>query len=248
MTEPPARWDPPDLDALRAERARPGPSPEVEARMVGRLQDALGAMRDDVPRATTSRAWSASPVGRVVTHLVALSVGVAVGTQLPRASQPPSVRVVVPAPAPQPPPPAPVAQDAHVPTAPSLPSPPTRAAPARDASVVRPQLPPAPDPAGDLAAETALLDRAHAALARGDAARALEAADAHARAFPRGQLAENRESVAVQALVHLGRNTEARARGATFRRRWPRGMLREQVDNALRSISETDSGGALQPP
>jgi hypothetical protein len=103
-------------------------------------------------------------------------------------------------------------------------------------------------PAGDLAAETALLDRAHAALARGEAARALEAADAHARSFPRGQLAENRESVAVQALVHLGRRAEARARGAAFRRRWPGGLLRERVEGALRSISETDSGEALQLP
>src|SRR5690606_6580416 len=74
---------------------------------------------------------------------------------------------------------------------------------------------------GDLAAEGQLLDRARSALARGDVDAALAAIAEHARSFGRGQLAEAREALAVQALVEAGRSDEARARAARFHKAFP---------------------------
>ncbi len=98
-----------------------------------------------------------------------------------------------------------------------------------------------PTPAGgagrdtDLAAERALLEVARTALSRGQVDAALEATQRHARRFPRGQLAEERESVWIQALVAADRPAEARQRAAEFRRRFPRSMLRPVVEAAVRS-------------
>jgi hypothetical protein len=86
---------------------------------------------------------------------------------------------------------------------------------------------------GTLAAERAVLDVARSALARGDGAHALEAAERHGRMFPRGQMAEEREAIAVQALVRLGRVDEARARGDRFRSRFPNSVLGPVIDAAL---------------
>jgi hypothetical protein len=78
---------------------------------------------------------------------------------------------------------------------------------------------------GDLAAERALLDVARTALGRGDGASSLVACDEHARTFVRGALAEEREAIAVQALVLEGRGDDARARAERFRRTHPRSIL-----------------------
>lgn len=51
---------------------------------------------------------------------------------------------------------------------------------------------------------------------------ALAGLDQHEREFPRGQLAAERELLAVQALRNLGRNDEARARGEALIARFPR--------------------------
>lgn len=77
--------------------------------------------------------------------------------------------------------------------------------------------PPQPPPAVD---ELAGLDEAQRALA-GDPARALALCEAHARAFPRGALTEEREVLAIEALVRLGRGDAARARAEAFRAAHP---------------------------
>src|SRR5262249_1082268 len=87
-----------------------------------------------------------------------------------------------------------------------------------------------------LAAERALLDVARSALASGEPARALEAALRHERTYPNGLLVEEREALAVKALVALGRNDAARARGARFVKRFPNGLMRPAVEGALQSI------------
>lgn len=84
-----------------------------------------------------------------------------------------------------------------------------------------------------LAKERAILDVARTALGRNDGAHALEAVERHAREFPRGQMTEEREAIAVQALVKLGRKDEAAARGARFRRRYPDSVLIPVIDAAL---------------
>ena len=94
--------------------------------------------------------------------------------------------------------------------------------------------PPAVGPS--LAAERALLDDARGALGAGDAAKALALADEHGRRFPRAQLGEEREAVAIQALVALGRDDEARTRAARFRAATPNSLFLPAIDSSLQSI------------
>jgi len=58
----------------------------------------------------------------------------------------------------------------------------------------------------------------------------------HARDFPEGELAEERESLQVQALVGLERYEQARKAGARFHRRFPLSIVGAVVDEALKSI------------
>jgi hypothetical protein len=95
---------------------------------------------------------------------------------------------------------------------------------------------PAPSATSSLAAERALLDDARGALGAGDAGKALALADEHGRRFPRAQLGEEREAIAIQALVALGRNDEARARAARFRAVAPNSLFMPAIDAALQSI------------
>lgn len=84
-----------------------------------------------------------------------------------------------------------------------------------------------------LASENALVSRAQAALARGRVGEALAAIAEHQRSYPRGQFVEEREALAVQALVRAGNLDAARARAERFRARYPRSMLRRAVDSAV---------------
>ena len=58
-----------------------------------------------------------------------------------------------------------------------------------------------------------------------DGAAALAATRDHERRFPGGQLVQEREAMAVRALVLLGRVPEARARTDRFRARFPGSVL-----------------------
>ncbi len=84
-----------------------------------------------------------------------------------------------------------------------------------------------------LSAERALLEPGREALARGDFARALAAAERHAHRFPRGQLVEERESLRVRALAAGGRADEAARRAAEFRERFPRSIFLPIVNAAV---------------
>jgi outer membrane protein assembly factor BamD (BamD/ComL family) len=82
----------------------------------------------------------------------------------------------------------------------------------------------------DLAAERALVDRARSALARGDTGASLEAVAAHEARFPRGRLTEERELVAIQALVRRGESGAAKARADRFRKAHPKSVFVPAVD------------------
>jgi hypothetical protein len=86
-----------------------------------------------------------------------------------------------------------------------------------------------------LAAERALLDPARTALGRGDGESALDAVHKHETRFAAGKLAEEREAIAVQALVVLHRMDEARARATRFQQRYPGSVLAPSVAAALES-------------
>lgn len=75
-------------------------------------------------------------------------------------------------------------------------------------------------PVVDEAAETKLLGDAQSAV-KSDPAAALRACDEHAKRFPGGSLAQEREALAIEALVRLGRKGEAEKRLARFRAGYP---------------------------
>jgi hypothetical protein len=85
-----------------------------------------------------------------------------------------------------------------------------------------------------LAGEAKLLNQAHAAMAT-EPQKALVIAGEHAKRYPRGQLAAERELILVQALVKLGRTREAEARGRALRKSTPSSIYGERLDTVLKS-------------
>jgi hypothetical protein len=109
-----------------------------------------------------------------------------------------------------------------------------------DPPVAARRIAPLPAPASaeggsTLAAERRLLDVARRAVTEEDGAAALAAVAEHERRFPAGLLVQEREAMAVRALVLLGRSEEARARAGRFRGRFPNSLLLPAVEAAARS-------------
>ena len=98
---------------------------------------------------------------------------------------------------------------------------------ARDDSAAAPSR---PDP---VAAEIALIDEARAS---SDPTRALQLCRDHERRFARGILREEREVVAISALISLRRFSEARDRGARFLQSYPVSAYAASVRDHLREI------------
>jgi hypothetical protein len=221
---------PPDArDALTHAKRLEGPGDAVRARMKARLVAALPPLPDGgggdgggeagTPPGAGAGALGALPKVPLWVAAAALVVGGAAGLLYPRT---PVEHVVVmhgpPLTVSTPPAPLPVAPPSATAVLPTvdmkdLPLVPVAAA---DAGPAR---------GDDLAAERAALDVARTALGRGDGANALAACDEHARKYPRGALAEEREAIAVQALVLEHRGDDARARAERFRKAHPRSIL-----------------------
>lgn len=219
-----APLDPTLAQLLESERAGCDMPADAQSRVLARLQSTLAVPL--VGGGTTpppARGGGAAGGGGLAMAGLGLLLGAAVGavgygTIAPQAH--PLGAVVRPLVIPLPAPSAPSA------TPPPTLEPPDEAPPAARAS----------NAVGrdvDLAAERALLEVARTALARGDAASALAALDAHKKRFPRGRLLEERESLAVQALAAAGKRDEARRRADQFRKRSPDSMLLPAVDEAL---------------
>ena len=84
-----------------------------------------------------------------------------------------------------------------------------------------------------VAAELRLTTAARTALAAGDAPSALHHLDEHEQRFPGGQLAQERDNLRIQALIASGDASAARLRAASFRARYPQGLLLPSVERAL---------------
>jgi TolA-binding protein len=84
-----------------------------------------------------------------------------------------------------------------------------------------------------LAQEQSLVDTARAALTRGRAADAFSATEEHARTFPNGRLSEDRENLAISALMSLGRKGEATARLQRFHKRFPKSLYGGTLDTLV---------------
>ncbi len=106
----------------------------------------------------------------------------------------------------------------------------TRVPPASAAPTSRTKAPPA---ASSLAKEGEYIETARVALARGRATDALQAIEEHAARFPHGRLVEEREALAVQALVLAGQAGAAQARAARFHQAYPDSVFGPAVDRAL---------------
>jgi hypothetical protein len=106
-----------------------------------------------------------------------------------------------------------------------------RERPAQRAQIAPPT--PAPSPNVDtLTRETSLVDAARRALAGAPSA-ALASLDAHRREFPRGQLAAEREFLAVEALRRLGRLPEARRRATELKADHPTSSYADRAARLL---------------
>jgi hypothetical protein len=165
------------------------------------------------------------------TFVLGTGAGVVLDRTLFAPPQPPPVVTAMaplaPAPSSAPTPPAgpaTVAIDSLPDVAPARPS-------SRTPRAVEPA-PPSPSSRG-LAAERALLDVARAGLARGAPDEALAAAERHGREYREGVLAEEREALAIKALVALGRRDEARTRAEVFERKYPNALGLRAVRAAL---------------
>ncbi len=84
-----------------------------------------------------------------------------------------------------------------------------------------------------LAAEVEILRKARAAYTRQDFSGTLALVGEHARRFPRGHLAEQREALRVRSLMGAGRIEEARRAAAAFASRFPRSVLLSRVAEEL---------------
>jgi hypothetical protein len=241
---------PSDVDRLlHAERGSVPPAPAgARERVLSRLSSTLGGSTS-LPLPLTSPAAPVATAGLSVAARWALALVLGGGLPLlsylvlaplsrrPAAPSgwPASVVAVAPTTAP-----APAVPEVVAPAAPSTPVAVPAVAivtPARDrrlhveanASAIRDD-----DGAdGSLAAERSLLEGARAALALGNTAEALALCRRHERSFAAGQLVEERESIAVRALVSAGQAGPARARAQAFRQRFPRSMFLPAVDAVL---------------
>jgi hypothetical protein len=81
--------------------------------------------------------------------------------------------------------------------------------------------------------EIELLRDARLAL-RQSPTRALELVESHARAFPNGKLVQERELIAISALVALARRTAALSRASRFEQTFPTSPYRKQIGDLLR--------------
>lgn len=225
----------PLADALRA-AAEDGPSPAEIARLTASLGAALptGAL---APRslATGAKTFGAKAVAAMVGAGIAAGVvaGV-VGSRLVGTGDPeiqsgettaalPSASASASASA--------LSSSSSAPLAPSASAPlpdPSRPLPVATVTGTAPlpANPPVPS-------ETALLDRGHQALRSQNPAAALAAAEEHARAYPRGTFAQEREVIAIEALVALGRRPEAAKRAARFRAAFPGSAHQARIDSLV---------------
>jgi hypothetical protein len=115
-----------------------------------------------------------------------------------------------------------------------LPGPSSEAAPAaveREASASRNRRTRPTANADVVSAELDVLQRAHAAYTRRDFSTALALAAEHARRFPTGHLAEQREALRVRSLFGSGRLEEGRRAATVFAARFPRSVLLPRIQD-----------------
>ncbi len=123
-----------------------------------------------------------------------------------------------------PPPPAPKPAPKRMAAAP---------APEPEAPVAQTPPPPVPTKAANADAELALLQDAMDAVQSGRPSAALDALDSHAAQFAAGGLVQEREVLAIEVLVSLGRLDDAKARARRFRAAFPASTHLLHIDSLV---------------
>ena len=100
---------------------------------------------------------------------------------------------------------------------------------------------PLPTPPAHVASELEIVKEAGQVL-KSDPARALQLTMDHARLFPSGALAEEREVIAIEALARLGKRSAARSRAERFLVGYPRSAHLSRVQLASGLDTNTDAG------
>lgn len=201
------------LDAARGG----GPDAAAVARMRGKIEAAVAA---PAVATTTTTIGIAGKLGLLALVLVVATGAVLIGT---RASSTDRMVVQITEPTP-----APIARTVREPAPPDVPA---IADVEIEMPVARATPPPRPK-AIELAREVELVDRAMAALRRGEPRAALTAVHAYtAEAGQRGQLAEDAAAIEIEALCTL-RDSSAAARRSAFDARWPTSAQRAKLARA----------------
>jgi hypothetical protein len=181
-----------------------------------------GGGAPSVPTGGVAKVVSAALTSAVVAGVVGFAIGRASAPETKLATVAPQT-IVASDPA------APVPAASAPPEAPSATEPaPSVAATTTATAAARP-----PAAASDFSAERSLLERARSALARSDGTAAMAAIDEHQRRFPSGSLAEEREALAVRALLASGKRAEAERRAAAFGKRYPNSLFSKMLDADL---------------
>jgi hypothetical protein len=224
------------LASAREDRPRPGQLDRVAARLSATLAVPIPA-----PTVPTSSSWWTSGGFKIGTVLFV--VGASGGGWVYSASEhdaPPTAPAGRSAVGMESPSPVQAVPDA-VAVIPPEPAPPgssrddAMAAPRPPAAAALPLFavsPPAAAPPATTDSEIDLLDRAHGVL-EDDPATALGWVAKHAHDFPSGELVEEREVIAIQALVSLGRRADAESRIAGFRAVFPRSAFLPRLELLL---------------
>jgi hypothetical protein len=207
------------FDAERA--AFESPPAEVRADLAHRLISLGPALPPSLPRPVAP--LGSVPVGKALALVLIGGLAGSLLTILARpAPKAAEVRVVSVEPAHE----APLPASSAVPTESAEAQEPTPTPPSAISSV-------ATTTDRSLARERALVEKARSAIIRGDGATAILATADHLRQFPDGRLAEEREALAVQALMLVGRPDEAHDRAKRFRARYPNGLFLPVVEAAI---------------
>jgi RNA polymerase sigma-70 factor (ECF subfamily) len=192
----------------------------------------LAVLSRDAAAAGAAASGSSAAAGAAKLLLVA-AVGVGIGVIVDRvvARHAESPRPVAAAPRPAAVAAAPPPVDASV--APDVAPPPTPA----PRPVVPRATPPDAAPSDDTAtAEAQLIERARVALHDGAPMDAVRTLMGHARRFPSGQLAEEREILLVEAYLAAGQLDLARERLADYRAAYPHGMHAQRAADAAKQL------------
>lgn len=209
---------PPALRDLLTEARSDLPPPAVLERMAARLPAPL-------PQVAPTSAGGAPAAAKLAGALAV--VGALVGGGIWLVTREPAPVTSAPLPT------APAATTVEKP--PVLPAPSstsrTEVAPNETESADGPAAPATAKPSAG-PSEAALLQRAQAAL-RTDPGRALALTQEHRRRFPRGELGQEREVIAIEALSRLGRSGEATKRAESFEKAYPGSAHKKKVETSV---------------